>query len=163
MEIEIKIAKQTDTPSVHKYYTTLLEENISYISDNPAPSLEEEEIFVRGFVKGPGELLLAFDGAEAVGMLAIQRSSHYQENHRIHIGISVKKEYRGKGLGKQLLKSAEAWAKKNFVLSIELEVIATNPAINLYKKLGYKEIGRVKNGFKVNEEFLDVISMQYTL
>ena len=163
MDIEIRIAKQKDAAGVHSFYSRLLEEKIPYISDNPTPTLEEEESFLRGFVEGTGALLLAFDGPEVIGMLGMERSSHYQENHRIHIGVSVKKGYRGKGLGTLMLKKAKTWAKENSILSIELEAIAINPAVKLYKSLGYKEIGRIEKGFKANEEYHDVISMQYTL
>lgn len=96
-------------------------------------------------------------------MLGIERSGHYQESHRIHIGISIQKEYRAKGLGTQLLNEATEWAVNNGIHSIELEVIAANPAVKLYKSLGYNVVGRISNGFKVKNEYYDVLHMQLIL
>ncbi len=163
MDIEIRTAKLSDAAQVHAYYSRLLEEKIPYIRDNPLPTIEQEVEFVRGFVDGPGDLLLAFHNLNVIGMLGMLRSAHYQEHHRIHIGISVQSEYRGNGLGSKLLNKASSWAKDNGVSSIELEVMANNPAVKLYQKLGYEVIGRVKNGFKVNSEYFDVLYMQHIL
>ena len=131
--------------------------------DNQVPTIEEEESFLRWFIESTGTLLLALDGVEVIGMLSIERLTHYQENHRAHIAVSVKKECRSKGIGTQLLNMAKTWAKENSVQSIELEAIAINPAISLYKKLGYKEIGLIINGVKISEEYHDIVLMQYTL
>ena len=92
MEIELRRAKQAASSGVHSYYTPLLEENIPYISDNATPTRGQEENFVGGLIDGSGELLLAFDGENVIGMLSIQGSVHYQGNHRIAIGISIQKE-----------------------------------------------------------------------
>ena len=74
-------------------------------------------------------------------MLGIERSSHYQENQRIHIDVSVQKECRGRGLGTSLLNHAKVWSISKGISSIELEIIANNPVIILYKRLGYNEVG----------------------
>ena len=163
MDIAIRIAELSDAQAVHTYYAKLLKEKIPYIRDNPIPSVEDEIKFVQNFVDGPGDLLLVLDGSEVIGMLGMERSGHYQESHRIHIGISIQKEYRVKGLGTQLLNKANEWAANNSIHSIELEVIASNPAVKLYKSLGYNVVGRISNGYKVNNEYYDVLHMQLIL
>lgn len=163
METEIRAANISDAENVHTYYCALLEEKIPYIRDNPRPTLEKEVEFIKAFVEGMGELFLLMHNAKVIGMLGIRRSAHYQESHRINIGISIHKEFRGKGLGTKLLNKAKHWSKETGVSSIELEAVATNPAINLYKKLGYNEVGRIKDGFKVNNQFHDIFYMQLCL
>lgn len=159
--MDIRIAKIEDSVGVHAFYCDLLKENIPYIRDNPTPTLEQETSFIQTFIQGAGDLLLAFNGREVVGMLGMQRS--LQAHHRIQIGLSVKKQFRGNGLGGMLLKRAESWAKENSISSIELEVIVGNPAIKLYKSLCYEETGRVINGFERNNKYHDIICMQYRL
>ena len=58
------------------------------------------------------------------------------------MNIVVRKKYRKKGIGKELLEKLISFSKeKNFEL-INLEVNSKNePAINLYKKFGFKEVG----------------------
>ena len=163
MNIHIKKAQLSDAEALRIYYTSLLDENIPYIRDNLPPTLEREKDFINFLLESSGDLLLAVDNSDIVGMLQIERSSHYQDEHRMHIGLSVKKEYRGNGLGTRLLNKAKTWASDNSILSIELEVIETNPSISLYKKLGYKTAGRVSNGFKVKDKYYDVLLMQLEL
>ena len=62
-----------------------------------------------------------------------------------------------------LLNKASEWAANDSIHSVELEVIATNPAVKLYKNLGYNVVGRISNGFKVNNEYYDVLHMQFIL
>ena len=58
------------------------------------------------------------------------------------MNIVVKKKYRKKGIGKELLeKIIDFSIEKNFDI-IDLEVNSKNePAINLYRKFGFKEVG----------------------
>ena len=57
------------------------------------------------------------------------------------MNIVVKKSYRHKGVGQKLLEELIKMAKESGFDTINLEVNSQNePAINLYKKLGFKEI-----------------------
>jgi len=60
--------------------------------------------------------------------------------------LAVKKEYNGKGIGTALLKNLISYCKKNkySVLYLGTGDYKKNKAINYYKKLGFKEIGKLK-------------------
>lgn len=63
--------------------------------------------------------------------------------HRAVVGLSVEKEYWGLGIGRALMEGCIYCAKKAGYKQIELEVVADNiNAVELYKKLGFKEYGR---------------------
>ncbi len=53
-------------------------------------------------------------------------------------------KYRGKGYGKSLLAKAEAEARKHGVQNVFLNTFSFQ-APGFYKKLGYKEFGRLKD------------------
>ena len=56
------------------------------------------------------------------------------------MGIHVKKELRGRGLGKALMRSAEEWCRSNSLLSLSLNVGSVNgAAIGLYRSMGYSD------------------------
>ena len=60
--------------------------------------------------------------------------------------IAVRAPYRGKGLGKALTSALITECINNGCETITLEVRRTNTtAINLYKSLGFKEVGRRKD------------------
>lgn len=69
--------------------------------------------------------------------------------HQSEIGIIVNKEWRGKGVGTILLGNLEQLAKDNFNLEfLHLQVYEKNPAISLYKRLGFIEFGRHETWIK---------------
>ena len=60
--------------------------------------------------------------------------------------VDVSASYRRKGIGKVLLQNIEVIFAKKGVLACVLEVREDNTAaLGLYRKLGYKEVGRLTN------------------
>lgn len=65
------------------------------------------------------------------------------------MNIVVKRTYRNKGVGSLLLKNLILICEELYLHSLSLEVNEENlPAINLYKKFGFKNIGMRKNYYK---------------
>lgn len=62
--------------------------------------------------------------------------------------LYVEETHRNQGIGKRLMKAAENIAKSLGLIKSKIEVDSTNPAINMYLKRGYREVGRkkAKNG-----------------
>ncbi|MHA1520778.1 MAG: GNAT family N-acetyltransferase [Promethearchaeota archaeon] len=70
------------------------------------------------------------------------------KDDEIYIGvIAVSKLYRGKGIGTQLLKAVEDYAREKGFKFITLEVINTNPRAHaLYERFGFENIKERKFG-----------------
>jgi ribosomal protein S18 acetylase RimI-like enzyme len=84
--------------------------------------------------------------------------------HRGFLGMGLIKEFRGKGLGTQLLSRALKHAKDIGLEKIELSVYTENAdAIKLYKKLGFSEIGIIKHYRKLNGRYFDCLEMELFL
>jgi ribosomal protein S18 acetylase RimI-like enzyme len=86
------------------------------------------------------------------------------ENIKSHIGkmgIIIKKEARGLGLGEKLFKKVMEEGIKKFKLRIVvLDVFTRNKiAQNLYKKMGFQKIGSIKGGAKYYGKYEDEIMM----
>jgi ribosomal protein S18 acetylase RimI-like enzyme len=102
--------------------------------------------------------------AEHNGMIVGLTSICLEIGRRDHIGgfgISVKDGYRGIGLGKYLLKEIVKLAKKELKPKIiDLEVYINNkPAINLYKKCGFKEVARIPKAIQYKGKLISEIKM----
>jgi ribosomal protein S18 acetylase RimI-like enzyme len=79
-------------------------------------------------------------------------------DHRGSLGVCVRKEFRKRGIGKELVKAALEKCKGRFE-SLELEVFANNrAAIRLYQGFGFEVYGRrersIKRGTRYFEEEL---------
>jgi len=89
--------------------------------------------------------LLETAESNSVGMLAF--NNIYHELEILRLGIHP--EWRKKGLAKLMLDRLELFSRKKSVISIFLEVHFLNkPAISLYQKKGFEEIGIRKNYFQ---------------
>jgi len=76
------------------------------------------------------------------------------------IGIGIRAEYRGVGIGTELMKTLIEQARKMQLKTLVLSVFETNKiARGLYKKTGFKESGRIPKGIFKNGKYTDLISM----
>ena len=107
-------------------------------------------------------LLLACDGDEVIGQITL--ITHPQRPRRAHaagIGLTVRSDYHGQGIGTRLLtevlEMGEKWLN---ITRFELEVFADNEAaIHIYKKLGFEIEGKhTKHAFR-DGSYEDVYSM----
>ena len=73
-----------------------------------------------------------------------------EEDHAFILDMQLKKEFQGRGFGKEILKHIESEAKKRGLSKIKLSVFADNLAKNLYEKIGFKLIE--DKGFNLSYE-----------
>lgn len=67
--------------------------------------------------------------------------------------IAVHPDWRGQGLGKTLMKTLIDYARRRGAATMLLEVRPSNlPALNLYKNLGFRQIGWRKNYYVETHE-----------
>ena len=75
--------------------------------------------------------------------------------------LAVAKEYRGTGIGIQLVKAAEKVANEHDCIYMRLEVRKDNtPSINLFKKAGYKQFGVLMDYY---EDHMDALRFEKSL
>jgi RimJ/RimL family protein N-acetyltransferase len=101
--------------------------------------------------------LVAVAGTELIGSLVVEPSRHgFGE-----IGMTVAREWRGRGVGSALLASAIEWARDRGLHKLSLGVFAHNTAaIELYRKFGFVEEGRrIKQYRRASGELWDAIEM----
>ncbi|MDB5451763.1 MAG: hypothetical protein JWO33_341 [Caulobacteraceae bacterium] len=140
-DVIIRNASEQDADAMAAYMAALSAEELDTVTRRPPPSVDDERAFVR---KAQGAerafILLAFCGGELVGLLDLWARGAPEFRHCGHFGMSVAKEWRGKGVGRRLLNVAlrDALAWEGFC-RLELEVTPWNtPAIRLYESLGFK-------------------------
>jgi putative acetyltransferase len=79
---------------------------------------------------------------EIAGIAYLNLHPYRKIAHQALFTIIVSEKFRGLGIGKNLLEHLERLAKESFGVEIlYLEVYEGNPAIRLYRRLGYEEFG----------------------
>ncbi|MFB6265982.1 MAG: N-acetyltransferase family protein, partial [Candidatus Nanohaloarchaea archaeon] len=102
-------------------------------------------------------LVVEVDG-EVMGSAEVEKQEA-QKSHIGQLGISLREEIRGLGIGTRLMETIISEATEELDLeTVILEVFESNePAINLYEKLGFSEAGRVENGIERDGEYEDYL------
>ena len=111
-------------------------------------------------------VLLALDGEKAVGILIIFFESTRKLAHIADIAsVYVKPDYRGKGISTELMKEALRLIKsRRGTIKINLHVTTNQlPAINLYKKFGFKIAGELRKELKVKDNYYNSYIMELVL
>lgn len=117
-------------------------------------TLEQEESFIRGLLDNASSQLLI---AEVEGQIVANCSVGFVMNkrrflHRAALGISVKEDYWGLGIGRILMNECIAWCKENNIEQLELEVVTNNEvALAMYKSLGFEIYGTKKHAMKYSD------------
>jgi ribosomal protein S18 acetylase RimI-like enzyme len=128
-------------------------------ADEFTMTAEDERKFITEKHEAEHELfLLAIEGmgqgpmnGRVVGMLDLKHPTKRRKHrHTVLLGISVRSTHRGQGVGEALMRAAIDWAERDPTLELmTLEVYAANAVgLNLYRKLGFKEFGRLPAGCK---------------
>lgn len=145
------------------YINTLIEEEAKILLKNKKNSKEEGE-FLKDSLKKIREnkkvMLVANDGEKIVGITEVSLGRERQD-HVGELGISVRKEYRGIGLGEFLMREILKLAQKRLKPKIfRLSVFANNDiAQNLYKKLGFKKVATIPKQLQYNGKLVDEMVM----
>lgn len=130
---------------------------------------EDEPKFIQDNLEHPCKLALVArsSSGEVVGMCNIGPVSKLRKmSHIVSTGIGILPQYRDKKLGQIMMIEAIQATKLNpSIEKIQLNVLSTNTrAIALYKKLGFQEVGRLRNGFKFgSNDYRDDIYMELFL
>lgn len=106
--------------------------------------------------------IYAFMNDQCLGMLSFGAVRDLTKlKHRCWVGLSIRKAYRGLGLGTRMLEEAFAFARGLGFEMMELEVIEGNEPVHaLYKKTGFLEYGKRPHSFKLDDgSYLGAILM----
>lgn len=167
-EIEIRAATPEDAAALIAHLKALAAEpgiNIPLAPDEVTLTVAEEREQIEAFADNPRALMLvAVRGKELLGELTVRGiSTRRAVAHVATLGMSVRADARGQGLGKALLEDAIEWVTDAGFKRLELAVYARNqPAISLYEKHGFLLEGRRRGFIKEGETFLDDLTMART-
>lgn len=165
LDVVVRYPMNGDAKAMCNYINVLSKEKTYITWQGEKLKLEDEEKYLikqlENIKNNETAQLLLFVNEELTGISSVDLGSKVH-SHIGTFGISILKEYRGKGLGKLLMKHVLEEALKNLtkLKIITLEVFAENEkAIIMYKNFGFIEYGRLPNGNKYKGKLVDDILM----
>jgi|SRR5690625_524075 len=97
---------------------------------------------------------------DPIGMVGLYSINHINRNCEFGIYIGEKKHY-GKGFGTEATKLILDYAFNNLnLIKVKLLVNDENPAIRMYERLNFREVGKLHQERYIDGEYVDVIIME---
>ncbi len=152
-----------DAEILKNYINKISAEKSFLLMQGVQKTIEDEQNWLKSFIENKNKkvIILAIVDEKIVGISDVELKSD-AKCHVGSFGISIDIDYRGDGIGKELMEVVieESIEKLNGLKIIELEVFGQNKiAQNLYKKMGFIEYGRLPKSLKRRGKFDDAILM----
>jgi RimJ/RimL family protein N-acetyltransferase len=169
MSIIIREAQAADAAQLIALVRDLADEPGLYIALSPGEfnlTVDQEQKFVAEYEAADNSVfLVAETQGQIIGVLTCKGGSRKLTRHAATLGMSVRKDWRNKGVGGLLLARVIDWAKGTGIVSrIELFVFARNEmAIHLYQKHGFVCEGRRRRAICRDGEYFDDLVMSLLL
>jgi RimJ/RimL family protein N-acetyltransferase len=121
----------------------------------------DERRNVRGVQRDPNVAVFVAETPDGVvGRLSIARERAEYSRHVAELGLMVAATARRRGVGSALMQEAIKWAQGIGVVKLELTVFPHNePAIALYRKLGFREEGLIRRRYLIEGRYIDAMVM----
>jgi ribosomal protein S18 acetylase RimI-like enzyme len=173
MDVMVRELRWDDADALISNYYSLLDEAkedpLFGIAQPPQrPDLPSEyrwfsELYA-AVLRGDAVAYVAEADGRVVGMAEVRRrATRVEFSHIGVLGMYVVKGYRGKGIGKALLRKTIEGCRGKFEI-IVLEVLTTNTvAKRLYQGMGFRTYGLLPGGVKRGDRYIDVELMYLRL
>jgi len=164
MNITVRKASVSDAAALIDYLGIIGGESdfLTFGQGEFGRSVEDEEAFISSTLKKKNALFLVAEAdRKVVGNLNFSGGPRERTAHAGEFGVSVLREYWGRGIGEELIKYLIGWSRGSGIIrKINLRVRTDNTrGINLYRKLGFEEEGTLRRDFQINGVFYDSLLM----
>jgi len=150
-----------DLDDLLELHNELIEEEAMIGGDKPMTrdqQVDRHADMMKNMEKGQSVVVIAEANGKLVGMTNA-RNRGGRLRHTAGLGVFVRRAYRDQGIGSEMMRELETQAGKAGVEVLYLEVYSISPAIELYRRLGYTEYGRLPGGIKYRDGYVDAVSM----
>src|SRR6185295_2228243 len=161
----VRTATPFDGEAVVRLRRALREEDGGSVHgpNDPAPTLQEEIARIGAQERDPGQIILVAEAAgRVVGWLELTPGASSRTAHRGWVVLAVAADHRRRGIGRALMEHLHAWGARHPTLEqVALRCAASNePAVALYRSLGYVEEGRFTRGLKLGpDRYVDLVQL----
>ncbi len=161
-EVTVRTPRWEDLDDLMELLNSLVDEGAMIGRNKRITREEEADWLAKLFVvleKGEGYSLVAEADGRVVGTCGLKKKKSWW-SHVGEVGVGIKEEYRGIGIGTAMLRRLLAQADEMDLRILVLKLFSTNKvAYHLYEGLGFKETGRIPKALFKDGEYLDEVTM----
>lgn len=162
-EVSIVIPEMDGLKAVTNFVNKLSKEDTYLSFSGEEYSLEKEEAWLKNTLNEikfkKNYIIWALCEDRIIGSVDMRKSG-VRSPHVGTIGLMVDQDFRGQGLGKFLLDLILKYGKESGYKIANLNLFSDNLiALSLYQKFGFKEWGRLPNGFVRKGKYSDIVKM----
>ena len=132
----------------------------------PGLDEERERAYLKNTLEAPNtRMYLAFVDGALAGLADVRGAGQPRLAHNGSVGIVVRRDHWGLGIGGILMAELIAFARATGALSrLELSVRADNQrAIALYQRFGFAPCGRMRHQMRIKGNYYDALYMELLL
>lgn len=161
--VVFRYPKPSDLIELMRTINSLVEERAD-IAKATKVTYKQEKIWLADVLKSIKKkesiMVVAQVDDVVIGSCQIIKDSFDVSRHVGTLGIALRKESRGIGIGTKLVQLCLAESKKIGIKVVKIYVFDSNKkAMKFYKKFGFKEAGRIRDGVFHNNRYKDDIIM----
>ena len=162
MEIQIRALTKQDLPEAIAIWNQVVEDGIAFPQTEPLDT-ESGASFLNA--QSFTAVALDKDSGQVVGLYILHPNNVGRCGHICNASYAVRKDLRGQHIGEQLICHCLAKGKELGFRILQFNaVVKINPALSLYQKLGFVELGTIPGGFlKKDGHYEDIVLMYHLL
>jgi GNAT superfamily N-acetyltransferase len=144
--VEIRVATDEDWPSIYPIYAQIMAEGRTYaFPERQSP----EEAKPWWMEQPPGQTVVAVDGGRIVGSAKMGPNRAGRGSHIGTASFLVDPQRRSKGVGRALGEYVIDWSRSAGFRAIQFNAVVevNEPAVHLWRSLGFGVIGTVPEAF----------------
>jgi L-amino acid N-acyltransferase YncA len=160
LDVTIRPARQEDLSGIVGAMRQVVEEMTYIEAESVADELDHENVLLRHNEFESRLFFVATVDGDVVGWAHLHLPNLEKLSHTAELTVGVLEEYRGMGIGNQLLDRALEWARTSDLEKVYQSVPSTNEdAIEFFEDRDW-EIEAVRDDhYKLDEEYIDEVMM----
>jgi len=162
MNVDIRGYEKKDILDAIAIWNEVVEEGVAFPQTEVLTESSGDEFFSEQTFTG---IAYDMDSGRIVGLYILHPNNVGRCGHICNTSYAVKKEFRGKGIGKKLvIHSMEKAKEQGFrILQFNAVVRSNERALRLYEKLGFVKLGIIPGGFLMKDGTYEDIIPHYRI
>ncbi len=160
MNIKIRKYSSADIPEAAEIWNTVVKDGIAFPQEECLDEVTGDAFFSSQTYTG---IAYDQDTEEIVGLYILHPNNIGRCGHISNASYAVKKNIRGQHIGEKLvldcMKQAHEYGFR--ILQFNAVVASNHAALHLYQKLGFRQLGVIPGGFKMDDGHYEDIIPHY--